>query len=176
MPVFLPRSERSERLPLPHSRGRSLISESGTSGTAEPMVEPSQTHTDPVFGPYRGPLPATHWDRSAPVPRMPSWHDGAYRRPCLCQARRNFEHLMNSAPILPCLIANLKLTPTLRNSCASGLALARPHVAFSLPRRAISIPGGEIPGSFVSISFPIEELFCVPGATTLPCSLSKHIA
>jgi hypothetical protein len=31
-----------------------------------------------------GPLPATHGHRSAPVPQMPSWHDGAHRRPPHC--------------------------------------------------------------------------------------------
>jgi hypothetical protein len=58
-----------------------------------------------------GLLPATHWDRSAPVPQMQSWHDGAHRRPSPCQACRHLEHLMSSASILPCLIANLQLTP-----------------------------------------------------------------
>src|SRR5215471_3472274 len=90
-----------------------------------------------------GTLPPTHWDRSAPVPQMQSWHDGAHRRPSHCQACRNLEYLMSSASILPCLIANLQLMQALRHPCASVLALARPHVTSNLPRRTISIPGGE---------------------------------
>jgi hypothetical protein len=42
-----------------------------------------------------GLLPATHWDRSAPVPQMQSWHDGAYRRPSPGQACRNLQHRMS---------------------------------------------------------------------------------
>src|SRR3974377_187030 len=107
---------------------------------------------------------------------MHSWHDGAYRRPSRGPARRNLEHLMSSAPMLPCLIAHLQLTPARRHSCASVLALAPPHVTSSLPRRTISIPGGE-KSQPVSLQFHLQSMNTrtSPEHHT-PCNLSKHIA
>ena len=67
------------------------------------------------------PLPATHWDRSAPVPQMQSWHDGTHRRPSHCQARHNLEHLMSNAPILPVFDRQSAISPSLSASVCLSL-------------------------------------------------------
>ncbi len=124
-----------------------------------------------------GPLPATHWDRSAPVPRMPSWHDGAYRRPSRGQARRHLEHLMSSAPILPCLIANLQLTSALRNSCASCASVFGP-CSSTCQLRAFSTGPFRFPAARnrpVLCQFhPVDEPRIRSRSRHTPCSLSKH--
>ena len=104
------------------------------------------------------PLPATHWDRSAPVPQMQLRHDDAHRRPSHCQARRNLEHFMSSAPILPVFDRQSAINTSLSASvCLSlGPCSSTSHFQPSTPDHFNS-RRRKIPASFVSISSAIDE-------------------